>query len=512
MNKKIIKGIEVRTQIEAAVKKVTGPVIETIGPRGKNVFYETDKGAFELTRDGFTVARNINLEDSIENAVAEIIKAGALSTNKLGGDGTSTTELYSFENIGVAYELEDQGVAHRDITRVLDTVAEKYIKRLSEMKREVNSDKTLKEIATISANGDTEMAEQVVETINTADLDGMVYIEISGNDKTILEKQQGFRVAPGMIYERLYTNAAQPMMAYPDLPILILDKKLYYAEETEHIIRTAMQAGHKAIGIIAKDFLGDSLNTLITNHSRGALSIVLAKIDSDTTLADLALYLGGHVVSESDGRRTDSVTADDFVFASRVAADPDKVLFTHTKSNPELEERVKWLKSELEKDKENKQVKQRLASLTTGIVTIKVGGRTLQEARERVYRFEDAINATRAAKKSGYLVGGGLSMYVAFLTTTWLPNELKVAERIGRASIIRIAKNAQLTPDWSKITHDTGLNANTGEYENLLESGVVEPFQVTELALRNAASVASTITSIGTFILNDYESTKESDK
>lgn len=510
MNKTIHREIDVREKVLAAVKKVCLPVIETIGPLGKSVLYETDNGDFELTNDGVTIARSIALKDPIDNAIAEIIKGGSLRTNQEAGDGTSTTILFSLELIKQTSDLVSRGLSHRAIQELYGKVLGKLFKRLDKLKKVVNDHKTKLEIASISANNDKEVAGKVVEAIDTAGLDGMIYIEFSPNEKTFIEKQVGFKISPGMVYQNLYSDVSAPRMAYQDIPTLIMDKTLYYAEEVEHILRIAMEAGLKSILVVAKGYQGDAPNTFITNHVGNRVRVALATLEDDTAITDLAVYLDGHIVSETAGRRWDTITKDDFVIASKLTVDPQKFLISNIRDSKQLVSRIKGIREELEKDKNNTKLKSRLASMTNGIVTIKVGGNTQQEAKEKVYRYEDSINATRAAMRDGYLVGGGLSLFNAFDTKDYdSEEEVEVAMTLAQASLIRIARNAQIRLDWKKLTKNIGLNALTGTYEDLLKAGVVEPYKVTEMALKNAVAVATTITSIGTYILNDI---KEDDK
>lgn len=510
MNKTIHREVDVREKVRQAIQKVCMPVIETIGPLGKNVLYETDKGDFELTNDGITIARSIALKDPIENAVAEIIKGGALRTNQEAGDGTSTTILLSSVLLKETEELTASGMSHRAIRELYNRVLEKIFVRLDALKRTVKDRSTRLEIATISANNDKEVAKNTVDAIDTAGLDGMIYIEFSPNEKTTIEKQVGFRIAPGMVYQNLYSDVAAPRMLYQDVPVLLLDKTLYYAEEVEHIIRVAMEAGYKSIVVVAKGFQGDATNTFIANHVRGTISIALATLEDDIAIEDLAVYLDSSIVSEAAGRRTDSITKSDFVKAAKVTIDPQKFLLSNVKDSKALLSRIEGIKGELAKDKDNPKFKNRLASMTNGIVTIRVGGHTQTEAREKIYRYEDAINATRAAMRDGYLVGGGLALYHCYNSDDYDSSaEMDVAIAMSSASIERVAANAQIRLNYTKLTKNIGLNALTGEYEDLLKAGVVEPYKVTEMALKNAVSVATTLTSIGTFILNDV---KEDDK
>lgn len=485
-------------------------MIQTISPQGKNVLLQTDNGEFKLTNDGVTIANSIDVEDQVESAIINIIKEAAKATNMVAGDGTSTTILFSRVLVRRALELKKKGYTQKQIRDMFDEVSSKLLERLTNLKKEVTNDKTLREVATISANNDPQIASFVVDTINTAGLDGLVVLDLSGDEKTYLDKQPGFMIPHGMIYESLYTDKSRPQAAYKDIPVLMLDKALYYADEAEHIIRVAKDLGYEQLVIIAKDFLGDAPNTLIGNHMHGIIKLVLVKISDPTTLQDLAVYIGGDVVSEPGGRRIDSINLKDFTRISSIFCDPTKILVNTEKESKTLKARVVELKKDYEKDKDNEGLKKRIASLTNGLVTIKVGGTTLIEARERAYRYEDAINAVRSAKRWGYLVGGGVSLYNSFKPGDFSTRDSKETGRIlACSSLEQIADNSQLELDYDKISDTIGLNSLTGKYENLLKSGVVEPFKVTEMAIKNAVSVANTITSIGTLIVNDYNNEEE---
>jgi chaperonin GroEL len=315
----------------------------------------------------------------------------------------------------------------------------------------------------------------------------------------------------GMVFQNLYDDASKPQASYKDMYVILLDKTLYYAEECEHILRVADEAGYKQVAIIAKDFQGDAPNTFIPNHMQGKFRIVLARLTDDVSFVDLAVYIGGHVVSETAGMRVEDVTAKDFTKVESVMADPAKVLVKTLTESKQLKSRVKSLREEFAKDKNNQSIKSRLASLTNGIVTAKIGGRTPVEIREKIYRYEDAINAVRSAKQWGYLIGGGLSMLNAYNGKDYSSREEKeVALAMTSASINQIAENSTADIDFDQLTDVVGYNAATGKYENLLKAGVVEPFKATEMALKNAISVADIITSIGTYIVIKYDD-KEQD-
>ena len=509
-NKLILKSEDVIERILSGLDKISLPVIQTISPQGKNVLIQMDNGEFKLTNDGVTIAGSIDVEDQVESAIINNIKESARATNMVAGDGTSTTILFARTLVKRSLELSKKGYTQKQIRDMIESISTKILNRLETLKKEVTDDKTLKEVASISANNDTEVAKFVVDTINTAGLDGLVVLDLSGDETTRVEKQPGFRIPAGMIYENLYPDKSRPQIAYKDIPVVIFDKSLYYTEESEHIIRVAKDLGYEQLVIIAKDFVGESPNTLISNHVHGIIKLVLIKISDSTTMEDVAVYIGGNIVSESGGRRVDSINLKDFTKVSSILCDPEKVLINSGKENRVLNARVRELKKDLEKDKNNEKLKSRIASLTNGLVTIKVGGRTAREARERAYRYEDAINAVRASQRWGYLVGGGVSIYNSFKTSDYSTrDERDTARLLATASVTQIADNSQLDLDFEKITSTTGLNSLTGKYEDLLKAGVVEPFKVTEMAIKNAVAVANTITSIGTYVVVDYSDIKD---
>jgi len=339
----------------------------------------------------------------------------------------------------------------------------------------------------------------------------MVFLDIHPEEKTEIEFQTGFKVPTGVMYQPLYTDVSKPVIQYEAPSILILDKKLYYAKDAEHIIRQAITSGIKSLVIVAKDFLADSLSTLIANHAHGTIKVVLVKLDDDIALQDLAVYCDTVVISEQAARRIDSIVPGDFKTVKHVYADPQKVLIKHETATETLEKRVAALKEELKKDKDNQVIKRRLASMTSGIANVKIGGRTIPEAFERMYRYEDAISALRAAKRDGYLIGGGVSLFVSYNEKDFNSKvEKDIASRICKASLERLAENSGIDIDYDKIVGTNGFNALSGEYEDLLQTGVIEPFKAVEMSLKNSLSVADSITSLGSFIL--YERNKDDGK
>ena len=512
-NKLIYREEAVHDRVLAGLDKISLPIIQTIGPMGKNVLYQDAFGHYTLTNDGVTIAKEIDVDDQIEGAVIEIVKGASKKTNAEAGDGTSTTVLLARALTLKALALKKKGLSQRAVRDMLERVVDRFLGRLSEQKREVKDKNTELQIAKISANNDADIAGFAVDAVAQAGLDGMIFIDVNNDEKTIIDIQDGFRVPAGMIYQNLYNDVSRPVATYENIPVLIFDKAIYYAEEAEHILRTAVDLGHKKLVIVAKDFIGDAPNTFVANHAKGIIHLVLIKVGDDTQLQDLAVYIDGGVVAEAEGRRVDSLMMNDFTTIASVYADPQKCLIKTAKTSKSLKKRIAGLREELVKDRDNQKLKDRIASLTNGIVTIKVGGRTQVEVREKMFRYEDAISAVRASKRDGFLIGGGLGLYNAYRPKDYKGrDENDIALIISRASVDQLAENSNIELDYDRLTKDVGLNALTGQYENLLKAGVVEPFRATELALKNATSVANTITSVGTYVVQDYENREEGDK
>lgn len=524
MDKLVLQKDRVNDKILSGIDFIAKPVVSTLSPRGSNVLIELPDGNTAFTNDGATIAKNLSSSDQIEQAIIEIIKEASLRTNAEAGDGTTTTILLSSILAKEALKLIADGYSWIDIRNELNKFGEKLIAEIEKMKITVKDDVGLKEIATTSANNDPEIAKYVMDAVSVAREDGMIFLEANNKPGvTEVVKDLGFMVRSGILYQELLTTTGSNQVVFKDTPVLITDKKLYYSEEAESILRTAVKAGHKSIVIVAKDFLGEALNTLIANHTGKVINVMLIKdpklTDSDnTSLYDLATYMSAKVFTDKTGSLVSKLTEKDFIIATQVFSDPQKTLFTPKVSgSKELKERVKMLKDELAKDTENKDLKSRLASLTTGIVTIKVGGHTPMEIREKVYRYEDAVNATRSAMKYGYLTGGGTSLLGAHRALQGHPTEYttiykKYCEAIVRQIAANCGKHEDTVVDKIKEgTGDFGYNALTDKYENLRKAGVVDPFQVMKLAILNSISVTTTIVSIKNYVINDYENDKEDD-
>lgn len=527
MIKQIKHYSEVEDKIIEAVDTIANPVRQTIGPKGGNVIFEDDNGNVSVTNDGVTIAKNIHVKDPIVNSIVQVIKESALKTNSQAGDGTSTTILLSSILIKEGLKLVRDGKNQRDVTEAFRKFADALKAQLKKVKREVKNDDDLFSIVKISANNDEEIAKFVVRVVRTAGEDGYVFLEPSSNSETEIEEDTGFIIEAGMVTPELSTTEALTA-TYRDVPVLITDKQLYYAQEAETILNTVLQAGYKEVVIVARNFVGEALPFFVANHRKGIVRSLLVKdpnVDktNGATLEDLAIYLDGEVVSDKAGKIVDKLTIENFAMAKQVYADMNQAVISKDETDDKrLKSRVKVLKSELKKfsdedeSSEKRILKKRLASLTNGIVTVRIGGSTPLEIREKRFRYEDAISAGRAAVKDGYLLGGGLSVFRAFERMKDTSEYSSVFRKVAEANIRQIAENAGEYPDnvvkiTSTIPDEQGYNALNDNYESFVKAGIFDPYKVTEMAITNAISIASMVLGSRYLVVNDTEDGKSKD-
>lgn len=515
MDKQIFKYKDIKDKIILGLDTIANPVISTLSPKGSNVLFENKYGDFIMTNDGITIAKEISVKDRLVNSVVEIVKGASLKTNSEAGDGTTTTVLLTSVLAKEALKLIEEGESWIDIRNELNGLGVSLMKRIDSMKIDVKTDNDLRNVAMISANNDKEIADNVLDTIKTAGEDGMIFIEPNNNDKTEIIKDLGFMIKNGILFQELLFDS-RPIVRVNGIHTLITDKRIYYPEEAEAILRVAIEAGWESVAIVARDFIGESVSVFVANHKKN-IKVILVKDPKATetnneSLEDLSLYLGGKVITERTGNLVNNITTKDFVFVNSIYQDPQKTLITPKYSNSkELKERIKYLKDELGKDKENKSLKERLSSLTNGVVTIKVGGHIGLELREKMFRYEDAVNATRAAKKFGYLIGGGLSLHNAYNEKDY-PKIASLAKKYTEAIVRQIARNCGKHEDTvlENIKRGgIGYNALTDKYENLLQAGVVDAYLVIKMAIENSISAVNSLISINYYLINEID---ENDK
>lgn len=514
---KIIKSrTEVRDKIANGLRLITEPVIATLSPKGRNTMYETRDGVNQ-TNDGVTIAKQIQSSDEIEQLIIETVKQGALSTNRDAGDGTTTTTLLTYALTTGGLKLVEDGYNPMVLSKAFTDFGTKLVSNLKPIL--INNDEELKNIAKISSNGDEEIATQVVDVVKTAGQDGMVFIEPHNKPDTTITKDTGF-IIEGGLFSPEYAQNQGMIASFEDCGILVVDKRIYYEEEAQTILGVAIESGIKELVIVAKDFIGKSINVFSANHLNNEhIKLILVKEGSTDlnsfTLQDLAVYLGANLITEKTGKLVDNLTKEDFGKAKKVYSNPSRTVISSTlKENKNLEDRIRILKEAKDKDSEDEKLSKRLASLTNGMVTVKVGGNTLIEVTEKIFRFEDAINATRSALKFGYLPGGGLTLLGIFNEKEHPQELVPLFRKYCEAPIRQIATNCGKHGDTiiqnCIPTIAVGYNAKTDKHEDLLVAGVIDPSKVLELAIKNSISVTNVIITTEYYIA--YKKDKKENK
>lgn len=489
--------------IRKAVNRIAEPVIQTLTPLGNNVMFEKDLQTL-ITNDGASIAKLIDSENEVEDAIIQMVRYGSLSTNQLAGDGTSTTILLTKKLVDLGLDAVDGGTKPMILKKQMLALRDKILSQSETLKKDAVKEDWPK-IASISSGGDDVISQNVVEIIETAGLDGMVFINDSKSQATKIIKDSGYNIDEPM-FDPVLGNIMPGRADYQKPYVFITDKKLYHIEECKEILEVAYNLGARDIVIIARDFLGDAPGFLIGNHmdQEVPLNILLIKYttpDNDTVpLYDLATYMGARVVSEKRGTLKGKLNADDYILVDRVySAGKKTIIVAEPKVNPELSLLIEEVRKKKEEEPENQKLAKRLASLTAGTVTIEVGAPTGPELRELIYRYEDAINATRAAIRSGYVVGGGLTLFNA---TRGLEG---MGEEFGTASVKQIAENCGIDFDVTKYNGNIGYNAKSEVFSDLESDGVIEPYDVFKYSVINAFSIATSILTSGFFIVNKIE-------
>lgn len=511
MAKQLIFGNEAREKILVGVAKLSKTVSATMGPKGRNVIIEKSYGAPTVTKDGVTVAKEIELEDKFENMGAQLVKEAATRTNDAAGDGTTTATVLAHAIMSKGMKHLTSGINAISLKRGIDKAVTAVTAHLDKMKKNISSKEEYQAIATISAQ-DEEIGTIIAEIIEEVGKEGVVTVE-SGQTLGI-EKEfvEGMQFDNGYISAYFMTDTTRMEAVFQNPYILITDKKITSIQEIMPVLEALAQKGRKEIVIIAENIEGDALPTLVLNKLRGTFSALGIKAPAfgdrrKEILKDIAALTGGRVISEEVGLKLENATIDDLGRARRVIADKDKTLIIDgAGEKKEIDARIKQIKVAIENtnsDFDREKLQERLAKLSGGMGVIKVGAATEVEQKERQHRVEDALSATRAAAEEGILPGGG----TAYIRSLSALEKIKIDdedEQVGvdivkealTAPLEHIANNAGASGEVvvEKVRAakgNEGYNALTGTYEDLVKAMVIDPKKVTRSALENAASVAS---------------------
>lgn len=529
----IHKYADVKERIFSGLRKLAEPVTSTLTPKGKNVVYQDRSGNFIVTKDGYNIAHHIDLEDPVEHAVTEFIKAAAFRTNAVAGDGTTTSILLSDKLFRDGYALIERGMNPADLVREIKHVETCLVDEITSRARKVDNDEQLEYVASVSSSNDEEIAKNVARVVSRAGQDGLVFLEGHSKPEVEIIEENGFVMNRGLYHQHLANRPGNMAAIHENALVFITDKRLYYEDEVIEILKSAAALGENRVIVVAADFIGQAPAIFISNHMdpKVNMEILLIKEDEEAVLGDLATYLKGKVVLDKDGSLADRLASareggkkkleEFFTRASKVLADPVRtMLLTDEKKNLGLELHLKALKEQLKKvdedSSEGKKYKRRIACLTNGITTVRVGASTQPELQEKLHRYQDAISATRVALAEGYVVGGGLTLWAAY--NKLIKGKLKnlsvevrgLIEGYCKAPLQKIAENCNVHEKelFSSVTDTTGYNANTERYEDLLEAGIIEPLVVLRCAVENSMSVAAGLLS-GNHIITIKETTTD---
>lgn len=512
MAKQITFYDEAREGLVAGIDKLANAVKVTMGPKGRNVLLDRGFGSPTITKDGVSVAKEIELEDKNENIGAELVKEVASKTNDDVGDGTTTATVLAQAIVHEGMRNVAAGTNPVALNRGLHKAAEAIVKHLQESVAKPVEDDEIANVAAISAN-DKEIGEKIANAMKEVGQDGVITVEESNSFGMEIETVKGMRFDKGYISPYMVTNPDRMEAEYAEPYILITDKKVSSVEEILPILEAVAQTGKKELVVIAEDVDGQALATLVVNKLRGTFNVLAVKAPGfgdrrKQMLEDIATLTGGKVISEEVGLKLESTTIDDLGQARKVVSTKEHTTVVEGKGDvAAVANRVAQIRklidqSDSEFDKEKLQ--ERLAKLAGGVAVIRVGAATETEMKEVKHRIEDAIGATKAAVEEGVVPGGGVALLRgAFaLDGLNLPDEEMIAvgilKRALEAPIRQIANNAGfegavVVDEVKKHSGNFGFNAATGEYEDLVVAGIIDPAKVTRSALENAVSIAGMV-------------------
>jgi chaperonin GroEL len=501
---------EARKSVLKGVNTLADAVKVTLGPKGRNVIIDKSFGSPTVTKDGVTVAKEIELEDKFENMGAQMVKEVASKTSDVAGDGTTTATILAQAIYREGVKAVAAGSNPMDVKRGIDKAVETVVKELGKMSKPTKDQKEIAQVGTISANNDETIGNIIAGAMDKVGKEGVITVEEAKGLETELEIVEGMQFDRGYLSPYFVTNPDKMIVALEDALILIYEKKISGMKDLLPILEQIAKMGRPLL-IIAEDIEGEALATLVVNKIRGTLHVAAVKAPGfgdrrKAMLEDIAILTGGKMISEDMGYKLENVKIEDLGRAKKITIDKDNTtIIDGAGKRAELEGRVKQIRAQIEEttsDYDREKLQERLAKLVGGVAVIKVGAATETEMKEKKARVEDALHATRAAVEEGIVPGGG----VAYLRT--LPALVKLAldgdEQIGvnivkkaiEEPIKMIACNAGLEGSIvvEKVKEKKGsygFNARTDEYEDMIAAGVIDPTKVTRFALQNASSVAS---------------------
>ena len=511
MAKQIVFDSQARSALKRGVDTLANAVKVTLGPKGRNVIIEKKFGAPTVTKDGVSVAKEIELEDKLENVGAQMVKEVASKTSDVAGDGTTTATVLAQAFINAGLKSVTAGANPMDLKRGIDRAVEQIIANIREQSREIEGKDEIAQVASISANNDTTIGELIADAFERVGKDGVITVEEAKGTETTLDVVEGMQFDRGYLSPYFVTNPDNMQTVLEDAYILIHDKKISTMKDLLPVLEKIAQTGSPLL-VIAEDVEGEALATMVVNKLRGTLKVAAVKAPGfgdrrKAMLEDIAILTGGTVISEERGYRLENATLDYLGRAKRIVIDKDNTTIVDgSGEGDQIEARAGQIKQQIESttsDYDREKLQERLAKLSGGVAVLKIGAATEPEMKEKKARVEDALHATRAAIEEGIIPGGGVAYIRALsvLDDVATDNEdqrigVEIVRRALEEPMRQIVNNAGfegsiVIQKVKEGTSDFGFNARTEEYGNLIEQGVLDPTKVSRSSLENAASVAS---------------------
>ncbi len=512
MAKKISYDLEARTALKAGVDKLANAVKVTLGPKGRNVVIEKKFGAPTITKDGVTVAKEIELENKLEDVGAQMVKEVASKTSDVAGDGTTTATVLAQALITEGLKNVIAGANPMSIKRGIDAAARSVIESLKSQSKDLPDAAQIANVGSISANNDREIGEKIAEAMDKVGKDGVITVEESKTAETFLETVEGMQFDRGYLSPYFVTNSDNMEAELEDPYILIYDKKIANMKDLLPLLEKVVQTG-KPVMIIAEDVEGEALATLVVNKLRGTFKVLAVKAPGfgdrrKAMLEDIAVLTGATVISEDAGYKLENATLEYLGTCKRVVSDKDNsTIVGGSGASDAIKGRINEIKVQIEKtssDYDREKLQERLAKLSGGVAVINVGAATEVEMKEKKARVEDALHATRAAVEEGIIPGGGVALLRAIpsLDKVKVDEEeavgVDIVRRALESPLRQICENAGVEPSIiaqaiREGKNDYGYDARTGEYVNMFKAGIIDPTKVARVAVENACSIAGMI-------------------
>ncbi len=520
---------EARRSIYQGVIKLADAVKVTLGPRGRNVVIDKKFGSPTITKDGVTVAKEIELEDPFENMGAQLVKEVATKTNDVAGDGTTTATILAAAIYHESLKNVTAGANPMSLKRGIDKAVDAAVKFIGDTAREIKDKKEIAQVAAISANNDMEIGELIAEAMDKVGKDGVITVEEAKSIETHLEVVEGMQFDRGYISPYMVTDPENMEAVLEDAFILINEKKISTMKDLLPVLEKVAQAGRPLL-IIAEDVEGEALATIVVNTLRKVIQCVAVKAPGfgdrrKAMLEDIAILTKGQVISEDLGLKLENATLDMLGRAKKVIVDKENTtIIEGAGSQADVQARIKVIKKQIEEttsDYDREKLQERLAKLAGGVAVINVGAATEVELKEKKARVEDALSATRAAVEEGIVPGGGLTLLYAQKAVAELEKKLEGDEKIGARIVVKameepmkmIAFNAGvegsvIVEKAKQEKQGIGFNAATMEWEDLMKAGIIDPAKVVRSALQNAASVAGMLATTEVLVTEKKEEEK----